>query len=69
MIDKNKVKKENAGLQLKYFVLKPRGCNPYANAARAAMLTFADCIEKHNPILAQDLRAWVKNEEGKAKGE
>ena len=50
------------GLDLKYFVLKPKGDNEYAEASRAAMLAYADSIKKTNPKLANDLVDWVYNE-------
>jgi hypothetical protein len=50
-----------AGLEMKYFVLTPVTHNAeYALASRAAMLTYADKIENHNPKLATDLRNWVE---------
>lgn len=50
-----------SGLELKYFVLKPKGKDKYSRASRAAMLTYADYIEDENPSLAKDLRVWVAN--------
>ena len=50
------------GLDLKYFVLKPKGDNEYAEASRAAMLAYANSIEKTNSKLANDLVGWVHNE-------
>lgn len=48
-----------SGLQLKYFTLKPKGENAYAEASRIAMLAYASAIEAENLYLAQDLRQWV----------
>ncbi len=55
------------GLQMKYFVLKPRpksADDPYANASHAAMFAYADMIEEHNPDLASELRQWAGIEVG-----
>ena len=56
------------GLQMKYFVLKPRGAfeDPYAKASRAAMKAYADIIEGENNKLCYDLHQWVIKEQGKA---
>ena len=43
-------------LDMKYFVLKPRGNSSYALASRQAMCLYALMIEKTNLELAQDLR-------------
>ena len=54
------------GLKMKYFVLKPKAKtmnDDYAKASRKAMLTFASYIKEVNPTLAQDLEAWVAQEE------
>lgn len=51
-----------AGLQIKYFVLKPAGRGPYAKASKAAMLRYASAIVGENPDLAQDLADWVARE-------
>ena len=55
------------GLELKYFVLKPRSKfhkDPYAHASRMAMLTYAEHIRREaNERLAVNLEAWVKLEE------
>lgn len=50
---------ETHGLQMKYFILKPGGTGPYAQASRKAMLEFANVIERENAVLATDLREWV----------
>ena len=53
------------GLEMKYFVLKPKAKgpeDPYALASRMAMLEYARVIESHNPSLAWDLRQWVEAE-------
>ena len=55
-------------LDMKYFVLKPRGNSSYALASRQAMCLYALMIEKTNLELAQDLREWVRLEEQKAGG-
>ena len=58
-MDEEKSKK---GLEMKYFVLKPKGCNPYAKASRKAMLRYANEIGVENPTLAKELRDWVLRE-------
>lgn len=50
------------GLQMKYFVLKPKGTDWYAQASREAMQTFADSCRDENPDLADDLELWISNE-------
>lgn len=54
--------KSTKGLEMKYFVLKPKGHNPYAKASRAAMEAYAFQITEENPILASNIRAWIKKE-------
>ncbi len=48
---------------MKYFVLKPRGDDPYARASRAAMRRYAKLIDSENPQLAKDLRDWAESEQ------
>lgn len=50
------------GLQMKYFVLKPKGNDRYAEASRAAMNQYARLIEHENPQLAKELREWTQRE-------
>lgn len=50
------------GLIMKYFVLKPKGDDPYAIASRCAMWAYADAIIEENPKLAADLLAWWDSE-------
>lgn len=50
------------GLEMKYFVLKPKGKGPYHHASRAAMYAYADAIEEENPELAKDLKQWAGKE-------
>lgn len=54
------------GLELKYFVLKPKSGgvgDPYARASRQAMRIYADSIEDTNYQLAFDLRVWASDED------
>lgn len=54
------------GLELKYFVLKPKSKmtgDPYAIASRQAIRTYADSIESENSELAFDLRRWANKED------
>ena len=50
------------GLQMKYFVLKPKGQDEYAKASRAAMRQYARIIKETNMELADGLRDWADNE-------
>ena len=59
MTDKDK----QTGLEMKYFVLKPRGHTPYARASRLAMLAYSEAIEEENAELAHDLASWVTREQ------
>lgn len=52
------------GLEMKYFVLKPKGNDAYARASRAAMRAYARAIHEENSALSHDLQAWVKRTEG-----
>ena len=54
-----KMNKNNVGLKMKYFVLKPYGTDAYAIASRQAIMEYSRSIEKTNEQLATDLRVWV----------
>lgn len=54
--------RDNVGLEWKYFVMKPAGKSPYAEASRRALDTYAASIFTVNPTLANEIRAWVKKE-------
>ena len=56
-----------SGLEMRYFVLKPRGTDAYAVAARDALLEYADSISGENPDLASDIREWVRRETAAAR--
>ena len=50
------------GLEMKYFVLKPKAedlKDPYARASRRALQAYAYNIELDNPELARQLTDWV----------
>lgn len=49
-------------LALKYFVLKPAGKSPHAEAARQAMFAYAAAIEDTDPQLADELCFWAETE-------
>lgn len=49
-------------LEMKYFVLKPKGTTEYSTASRKAMRTYADQIQFINPGLCRDLREWADRE-------
>lgn len=51
------------GLEMKYFVLKPRGKDPYARASRIAMKAYARSIKKTDAFFYRSLVEWVKEEE------
>ena len=54
------------GLQLKYFVLKPKSkdiTDPYAHASRMALKAYARSIKSTDPALARDLERWIVQEE------
>ena len=53
------------GLEMKYFVLKPKSKEPYdsyAHASREAMKTYAKCLKTINPQLSAELRGWIDTE-------
>jgi hypothetical protein len=50
------------GLEMKYFVLKPKGSDIYAQASRRAMRHYAKLIRQANPNLAEELEAWAERE-------
>ncbi len=47
---------------MKYFVLKPKGKDKYAEASRRAMRLYAFYIQTENPELAKELREWADKE-------
>ena len=51
------------GLLMKYFVLKPRGTDAYAQASQTAMYAYARAIKEENPVLAYELESWAAREE------
>jgi hypothetical protein len=56
--------KSQTGLQMKYFVLKPKGKDGndvYAQASRHAMMTYARYIQRDNPELAKNIVDWVND--------
>ncbi|MCZ6775846.1 MAG: hypothetical protein O7D34_05260 [Ignavibacteria bacterium] len=53
-------------LEMKYFVLKPRGNNVHAAASRKAMRAYASHIEEEDSELGKDLRAWAHSESAMA---
>jgi hypothetical protein len=54
---------EVSGLEMKYFVLKPKGDDLYARASRAAMRQYAKLIQEDNATLANELREWADKEQ------
>lgn len=48
-----------SGLEMRYFVLKPRGATPYAKASRAAMRQYAKLIMDTDQKLAKSLQEWA----------
>lgn len=49
-------------LEMRYFILKPRGNSPHAFASRRAMKAYAIHIKDVDPVLAQDLEEWLEDE-------
>jgi hypothetical protein len=54
------------GLMMKYFVLKPKGKDIYAQASRKAMRVYADYIEKENQEFAKELHEWANFEQAES---
>ncbi|KKN64447.1 hypothetical protein LCGC14_0491350 [marine sediment metagenome] len=52
-------------LEMKYFVLKPRGNSRYAAASRIAMNAYAHAIQDTDHELAKSLEVWAFNEQKK----
>lgn len=55
-------KSNTAGLQMKYFVMKPHGNTPYTHASRIGILAYAEAITPYDPQLAADLIEWIEEE-------
>jgi len=51
-----------SGLEMKYFVLKPKGKDRYAEASRKALRAYAHHIAIENEDLAKDLLNWADKE-------
>lgn len=49
-------------LEMKYFVLKPKGTGPHATASRKAMLTYSREIADEDVELAESLIEWAQRE-------
>lgn len=47
---------------MKYFVLKPKGNDKYAEASRKAMRAYASSIATTNIELCDELRKWADDE-------
>jgi hypothetical protein len=56
-----------SGLQMKYFVLKPKGDDIYSVASRKAMRAYALAVSLDNPELCDELRNWADDEMLKSK--
>ena len=57
------------GLEMKYFVLKPKSKHKndqYAAASRAAMRAYALCVKNTDPSLSQGILSWARKEQQKA---
>ncbi len=56
-------------LEMRYFVLKPKGDNIFARASRVAMLVYADTLwqddENRYNKFAEDIYDWVEREGGR----
>jgi len=53
-------------LQMKYFVLKPRGSNAHAEASRCAMMEYSRMIQSTDKELAASLVEWAHEEKKNA---
>lgn len=53
-------------LEMKYFVLKPKGTDIYAEASRKAMRAYANHIQSVNEALYDGLREWADRESTRA---
>jgi len=49
-----------AGLEMKFFVLEPKGRGEYARASREALKKYAEVIKDKNCELCADILLWVK---------
>lgn len=49
-------------LEMKYFVLKPRGVDRHAMASRIAMRVYAKLFRDYDPELATSMEEWVNKE-------
>lgn len=49
-------------MELKYFVLKPKGLDIHAMASRAALKTYAMILQAEDPKMALEMRNWANNE-------
>lgn len=59
------------GLQMKYFLLKPRakhGDDAHATASQQAMLQYANQIKATDRLLAEQLSLWARKEEVRQDG-
>ena len=55
-------------LEMRYFILKPSAKDqkdPFAVASQKAMLTYSKAIRKVDPMLANQLEAWVEKEKAR----
>ena len=50
-------------LEMKYFVLKPKGKTIHAQASRLALHAYAIIIQETDPELALALRTWAHKEQ------
>ena len=55
------------GLEMKYFVLKPRGNDDYAKASRSAMRDYARKIYETDSSLSLELEEWAEMERLRAR--
>lgn len=56
-------------LEMKYFVLKPRGASIFATASRRAMRAYAAVVQETDRDLADSLRDWADREQVAAENE
>ena len=56
-------------LEMKYFVLKPKGNDPHAHASRVAMHAYANAIKLYDLRLSEQLILWAEIEYQRKKNE
>jgi len=58
-----------SGLEMRYFILKPKGIDEYARASREAMWAYANAIEGENLEMTRLMRKMKPKFEGKTEAD